>query len=420
MPMELPLSAEVLYILEALEKHGHRADVVGGCVRDFLMGKAPYDVDITTSASPEEMKAIFAKEKTVETGIKHGTLTVLVGGAPYEVTTYRVDGEYEDHRHPAEVLFTKNLAEDLARRDFTVNAMCYSPKNGLTDLYGGREDLEKGVIRAVGEAEKRFTEDALRILRGLRFSATLGFEIEEKTAAAMKKCAHLLSFVSAERVFAEWKKLLGGKDARRVLEGFAPVLSVAIPALAEIPVEQLPALDFLSAEERMLLLFALPPASPCCESRGEGEAQKGKIAAARFEKAALALRADKQFLKRGAQILAHFFDEDKKTEESLLHLLYYLGAEGAISVYRLRASLAGAEGSESREKILFRLSKLQALIETKPCVSVADLAVDGQAVSSLGYKGKRIGERLTDALFAVMGGRVENTQEALLSYLKEN
>ncbi len=399
----LNLNADALYIIEKLEKNGHRADAVGGCVRDFLMGKPPFDIDITTSASPEEMKAIFAGEKTVETGIKHGTLTVLVGGTPYEVTTYRVDGEYADHRHPAEVIFTKSLAEDLARRDFTVNAMCYSPKNGLTDLYGGREDLEKGIIRAVGEAEKRFTEDALRILRGLRFSATLGFEIEEKTAAAMRRCAHLLSFVSAERVLVEWNKLLGGGNAARILRDFAPVLAVAIPALSEIPMENLPPLDLLSAEERMLLLFALPVAG-----------SENKKAPARFEKAALALRAKTVTVRRGVEILSHLWDEDEKTEESLLHLLHYLGGEGAASVLRLRAALFPSE----KEAHLLRQSDLQALMEKNPCVRPSDLAIGGTEVAALGYKGREIGEKLTEALFAVMGGRVENEAAALLAYLK--
>lgn len=482
--MELTLSSDVLYIIESLEKHGHRADVVGGCVRDFLMGKAPFDIDITTSATPEQMKEIFASVRTVETGVKHGTLTVVLGGTPYEVTTYRVDGEYADHRHPEEVIFTETLSEDLARRDFTVNAMCYSPKNGLTDLYGGREDLEKGIIRAVGEAEKRFTEDALRILRGLRFSATLGFEIEEKTAAAMRKCAYLLSFVSAERVLVEWRKLLGGKDAHRVLTEFSEVLSVAIPALKKIPMHALPSMEGLTAEERMLLLFALPPLShhepqsgsiSCVQSThitgGEAdpyhESQRdsisrtahpsrplppeplserevaresvteGETAASRFEACALALRSDRASVRRGVQILSHLYDEDTGADESLCLLLHYVGEDGARSILRLRALLssnepqsgalscahnASAEADScllrtARPFHLCRLDDLEALIEKHPCTSLSDLAVDGQAIASLGYKGKAIGEALSRLLFAVMGGRVKNEREALITYL---
>ena len=399
--MEIRLCEDVLHIIEVLRRHGHRADAVGGCVRDFLMGKEPFDIDITTSAKPEEMKAIFAGEKTIETGIKHGTLTLLLHGVPYEITTYRVDGEYADHRHPTEVVFSETLAEDLARRDFTVNAMCYSPSEGLTDLYGGRRDLENKIIRAVGEAERRFTEDALRILRGLRFSATLGFAIEEETAAAMRKCAHLLSFVSAERVLVEWKKLLGGREARRVLSEYKEVLSVALPFLANVPTERLPDLENLSAEERMLLLFALMPSSE-------------ESLAARFEVAALALRSDRAFIRRGMAVLSHLFDVDKKDEESLCLLLHHLGEDGAKTVLSLRRALASAE---EREVAVSRMADLDRLIEKNPCVSLASLAVGGKELASVGLRGALIGEALAYLLAEVMGGRVENEARALLSHL---
>ena len=398
--MKIELNADVLYIIEVLRSHGHRADAVGGCVRDFLMGKEPFDIDITTSAKPEEMKRIFSGERTIETGIKHGTLTLLLNGTPYEITTYRVDGEYADHRHPEEVLFTETLSEDLARRDFTVNAMCYSPAAGLTDLYGGQTDLENKIIRAVGEAERRFTEDALRILRGLRFSATLGFSIEEKTAAAMRKCAHLLSFVSAERVLVEWKKLLGGKDAERILLEYRDVLSVALPFLSDVPIEKLPPIESLTAEERMLLLFAIMPPS-------------GREAAfvERFEKAALALRTDRAFLRRGSAILSYLFDMDAGNDESLCLLLYHLGADGAKSLLRLRIALSMADAS--------RMDALTALMEKNPCTSLASLAVSGKDLIALGLRGQDVGDALSYLLFEVMGGRVENEASALLSHLKK-
>ena len=410
--MKTKLNEDVLYIIKTLEAHGHRADAVGGCVRDFLMGKQPFDIDITTSARPEEMKAVFANERMIETGIKHGTLTLLLHGTPYEITTYRVDGEYADHRHPTEVIFTETLAEDLARRDFTVNAMCYSPHHGLTDLYGGREDLKNKIIRAVGEPEKRFTEDALRILRGLRFSATLGFAIEEATAAAMRKCAQLLSFVSAERIMVEWKKLLGGKDARRILLAFSDVLSVAIPALAEIPLSDLPDLGDLTAEERMLLLFALAPMPPSGRevAFAQQKTEGAYTIASRFEKAALALRSDRAFVRRGVSILSHLLDADMGNEESLCLLLYHLGKEGAKSALRIRIALSMANSD--------RLDALLSLIQKNPCTALSDLAVGGKEISALGYRGNLIGEALAYLLFEVMGGRVENTSEALLSHLK--
>ncbi len=421
--MQIKLCEDVLHIIEVLRLHGHRADAVGGCVRDFLMGKEPFDIDITTSAKPEEMKAIFAGEKTIETGIKHGTLTLILNGTPYEITTYRVDGEYADHRHPTEVIFSETLAEDLARRDFTVNAMCYSPSEGLTDLYGGRRDLENKIIRAVGEAERRFTEDALRILRGLRFSATLGFSIEEETAAAMRKCAHLLSFVSAERVLVEWRKLLGGKEARRVLTEYKEVLAAALPFLANVPIDRLPDIADLSAEERMLLLFAITPPSgrevAFAQQKTEGacvsvDSHDARYIVERFEKAALALRTDRAFLRRGSAILSHLFDADKKDEESLCLLLHHLGADGAKTVLALRLALASAE---EREAAASRMGELDRLIEKNPCVSLASLAVGGKELASVGLRGALIGEALSYLLFEVMGGRVENEEKALLSHL---
>lgn len=204
--MRIRLPEKVRIILEQLTAHGYEGYAVGGCVRDSLLGREPHDWDITTSASPWQVKALFSH--TFDTGIEHGTVTVLIGSEGFEVTTYRIDGEYTDSRHPREVQFTSSLREDLRRRDFTINAMAYSENAGLVDLFGGMQDLESGVIRCVGEAEERFGEDALRMLRAVRFSAQLGFEIEEKTAAAIRKLAPSLKKISAERIQSELVKLL--------------------------------------------------------------------------------------------------------------------------------------------------------------------------------------------------------------------
>ena len=204
--IEILIPAGAAKILRVLEDHGYEAYVVGGCVRDSLLGRNPHDWDITTSALPLQVKALF--RRTIDTGLKHGTVTILMDGEPFEVTTYRVDGEYLDGRHPSEVTFTASLQEDLQRRDFTINAMAYSEKKGLQDLFGGLPDLEKGLIRAVGDPAKRFGEDALRIMRAVRFAAQLGYEVEEDTVQAMKELAPTLSKISAERIAAELEKLL--------------------------------------------------------------------------------------------------------------------------------------------------------------------------------------------------------------------
>ena len=212
MIIDLPKNVE--NIIERLKEHGFEGFAVGGCVRDSLLKKTPTDWDITTDALPEDMKKIF--KKTFDTGIAHGTVTVLMDGVGYELTTYRVDGNYSDGRHPDSVSFSKSLSEDLCRRDFTINAMAYSHKKGIVDLFDGRKDLQNGIIRAVGDAKKRFDEDALRMLRAVRFAAQLGFKIDDDTFAAIKEKAKLLSNVSKERIFVELNKSLNGDFAQNI------------------------------------------------------------------------------------------------------------------------------------------------------------------------------------------------------------
>lgn len=212
MIIDLPKNVE--NIIGSLEEHGFEGFAVGGCVRDSLLKKTPKDWDITTDALPVDMKKIF--KKTFDTGIAHGTVTVLMDGVGYELTTYRIDGDYSDGRHPDSVSFSKNLSEDLCRRDFTINAMAYSNKKGIVDLFDGRKDLQNGIIRAVGDAKKRFDEDALRMLRAVRFAAQLGFKIDDDTFEAIKEKAKLLSNVSKERIFVELNKSLCGDFAQNI------------------------------------------------------------------------------------------------------------------------------------------------------------------------------------------------------------
>ena len=239
MKIEIPTGAA--YILQQLNKHGYEAYIVGGCVRDSLLGKQPNDWDITTSAKPEEVKAIF--HRTIDTGIQHGTVTVLVdreilddgSGSPashtdyaFEVTTYRVDGVYTDHRRPESVCFTASLEEDLKRRDFTINAMAYNPEQGVIDIFGGQKDLEKGIIRCVGEASERFDEDALRILRAVRFAAQLDFVIENQTREAMRDQAKFLKDISAERIYEDDRFEASGTAGGSVRAGTHQYISAGV------------------------------------------------------------------------------------------------------------------------------------------------------------------------------------------------
>lgn len=229
--MNVKISDEARLVIERLENSGHEGWCVGGCVRDSLLGREPNDWDVTTDATPEELKEIFRDFRTLDTGIAHGTVTVICGDVSIEVTTYRADGEYRDHRHPVAVRFSTSIADDLCRRDFTVNAMAYHPVRGLCDPFSGRVDLERKILRCVGEPERRFEEDALRILRCLRFAATLGFEIEAETARAVREKRELLSFVSTERIREELFKLLCGQNAERISGEYRDVLRPLLPSL---------------------------------------------------------------------------------------------------------------------------------------------------------------------------------------------
>ena len=219
----MTLPSQVHTALDRLKAAGWEAFVVGGAVRDALRGCAAGDWDITTDAEPEQVEQVFSGERLIETGLRHGTVTVLIDGLPLEITTYRVDGGYSDHRRPDSVTFTRSLRADLLRRDFTMNALAYNPQTGLVDICGGAEDLARGVVRCVGEPERRFREDGLRILRALRFASVLGFTIEPETAAAIHRCAELLRYLAAERVLSELTKLLCGQNAGAVLREFSDV-----------------------------------------------------------------------------------------------------------------------------------------------------------------------------------------------------
>lgn len=227
--MILPLPGPVLEALSRITSRGHEAYAVGGCVRDLLRGIKPHDYDICASCAPEEIHACFAGERMIDTGIRHGTVTVLLDGMPLEITAFRADGDYSDGRHPDSVRFTRSLAEDLRRRDFTVNAMAYHPDKGVTDLFGGRQDLRDRVVRCVGDAEARFTEDALRILRALRFAAQLDFSIEPSTARAMRALRGRLELVSRERVAEELLRMLRYPAAPDILNAFPDVFFAAMP-----------------------------------------------------------------------------------------------------------------------------------------------------------------------------------------------
>lgn len=254
---EFHIPEEVRYVLEQLNTAGQEAFCVGGCVRDTLLGLSPADWDVTTNALPEQIKICFPDCRLLETGIQHGTVTILVNGRPIETTTYRADGNYRDHRHPEQVAFSSTLEDDLARRDFTVNAMAYHPERGLVDVFGGEDDLQAGLLRCVGEPARRFEEDALRILRCLRFSSTLGFAIEPETERVLREKRDLLSFISRERIQEELVRLLEGEQAEQTLQRCPEVLLPLLPKLLPMSRHRVRRLLGTLGEQRFFALLAL-------------------------------------------------------------------------------------------------------------------------------------------------------------------
>lgn len=444
--MNLPVPVTAL--LNRLKEAGFSAYAVGGCVRDSLLGLQPHDWDICTSALPEQMQQVFQDFHTVETGLKHGTLTVIVNHEPYEVTTFRVDGDYTDHRHPDSVCFVDDLTQDLARRDFTVNAMAWSPDTGLADPFGGQQDLSAGLIRAVGNPEQRFDEDALRILRALRFAAVFGFEIESATSAALRKMAPDLSRVAGERIREELLKLLCGRAAGKILREYPDVLSEIIPEIRPMigydqqnhhhsydlwehtvrGVEGVPPDPVLRLT--MLLHDTGKPIVRTTDEKGEGHYfGHPKVSAEIAAKTAEVLHLDNAFRDRLCMLVLHH-DTPLRTQGGeintdrsfLLRRLNRFGEQNLRALFLIHCSDRIATGYSTSEREKARLAErtaaLDALLAEQPCFTLKDLAVNGRDLTAAGLKGKAVGEALQFLLEAVMDGKVPNEKAALLAYLQ--
>lgn len=431
---------EVKQVLHTLNGAGYEAFVVGGCVRDILRGVMPHDWDITTSALPEETMALFP-HFAIPTGLKHGTVTVLSGSYPCEVTTYRADGEYTDHRRPDGVTFTRSLREDLARRDFTVNAMAMDETGEVVDPFGGREDLRAHILRCVGEPAKRFSEDALRILRALRFAATLGFTIEEETKSAIFTLKDDLRFIAAERVREEVTKLLLGNHAEEILATFPAVLGVVIPEL-------LPAVGFdqrnchhcldvwghtaravgKAAKDSvirwvMLLHDLGKPDTFTVDEQGVGHfyghADQSEVIA---HQVVQRLRFDKASAQRIVRLVRYHDRPFALTEKSMTRALRKLGVEDAFALCAVKRAdnLAQHPDYHDRQGVIAEAeSIIRTVLEKDACFSLKHLAVDGNDLLSLGLRGKAIGQMLEELLTAVMDGEISNEKAALLETAKK-
>ena len=448
MNYSLILPAPVAELLACLKRAGFSAYAVGGCVRDSLLNLEPHDWDICTSALPEQMQEVFSGYHTVETGLKHGTLTVVANHVPYEVTTFRIDGDYTDHRHPDSVIFVDDLTKDLARRDFTVNAMAWSPDTGLQDPFGGRQDLAAKIIRCVGEPEQRFEEDALRVLRALRFAAVYDFEIEPATARALRKMAPDLKRIAGERIREELLRLLCGKAAGRILREYPEVLVQIIPEIGPMigynqqnhhhsydlwehtvrGIEGVPPDPVLRLT--MLLHDTGKPAVRTTDEKGECH-YKGhpKVSEEIARKTAETLHLDNAFRDRLCMLVRHH-DTPLRTENGsintnrpfLLRRLNRFGEADLRALFLIHRSDRIATGYTTAEREDIRLQErmkaLDALLAEQPCYTLKDLAVNGRDLTARGLKGKAVGETLQRLLEAVMDGETPNEKEALLNRIQ--
>lgn len=440
--MDIP--APVRQILQRLRERGFQAYAVGGCVRDTLLGRTPGDWDICTSALPQETEACFSDLRVIETGLKHGTVTVLLAGAPYEITTFRRDGDYLDHRRPEQVAFVSSLEEDLRRRDFTINAMALGLNGEVIDLFGGREDLDRRVIRCVGDPEQRFREDALRILRGLRFASQLEFTLEPDTAAAMERCKDLLALVSGERIYAEMTKLLVGPGAASVLERYGTILAGAFPEL-------LPAMGFLqrhpchnrdvwghtvealgySAPEPVirwaLLLHDL--GKPDCftlDEKGIGHFYGHPRRSEELAREILGrLHPDKNTAEAICTLVRHHDDGAPVERRAVRRWIGRYGPELLEQLLEVKRAdaLAHADLPRTRQRyeavLAFRDLTKQVLAE-EACFQVKDLAVSGKDLLAAGIApGPAVGRLLSLLLEDVLEDRCDNRREALLERLKD-
>ena len=435
--MELRLPQTVRGLLDRLESNGFEAWVVGGCVRDSLLGLTPHDWDVTTDALPGQVADCFADCRVIETGLRHGTVTVLASGEPYEITTFRVDGRYSDGRHPDKVEFVRSLREDLARRDFTVNAMAYSPRRGLADCFGGRADLDARLIRCVGDPDVRFGEDALRILRALRFASTYGFSIEERTAESLRANRERLRSVAAERIAAELNRLLTGRGAADQLGRFPEVFAVFLPELApmfgfeqrnphhdsDVWAHTLRALAQGTGELEVGLAILLHDCGkPRCftvDENGVGHFYGHAQVSAELARGALRrLRYDNATTARVVKLVLHHDTDLFPLPKRIRRLLHELGEELLWKLLAVKRADILAQAAAYREENLARLAEARAclervLAEGQRC-RLEDLALDGRDLLALGApEGRAVGECLRFLLDRVIDGGLENRREPL-------
>lgn len=440
--MKINIPSQVNNVLEILNQSHYSAFVVGGCIRDNYMGIEPKDWDVATSAKPGEIINLFKGWKVVTTGIEHGTVTLISEGFPIEVTTFRVDGKYSDNRHPEQISFTNSIEEDLNRRDFTINALAYSPKEGLIDPFFGMKDIDAGVIRAVGEGDKRFKEDALRILRGLRFAATLGFTIEEKTEEGIKENRALLKNIAFERINAEFCKLITGPSAGEILMKYKDVFSVFIPEIEgsfgfdqndkrhsyDLWEHTCRSVDFapLNVGVRLaILLYDLrKPETYSADGKGEGDFREHAATSSKIAKDIMErLKFDKRTSEEVLSLVSNHDIEMIPKNSHIKKILRDMGKDNFLRLLEVKRADIMAQSDIHREEKLAKISSCREIFDLimreRQCFRIEDLAVTGTTLIEEGYqKGPEIGKLLNAALTAVMEDEIINSKEVILGFLK--
>lgn len=432
-------------IINLLNSKGHKAYVVGGCVRDYILGKNGGDVDITTSAKSIVIEQILTEQgiKVVETGLKHGTVTAIIDSEQYEITTFRKDGEYEDNRHPQNVLFVDDVKEDLSRRDFTINAMAYNHSDGIVDLFGGKEDINNKLIRAVGNPNKRFNEDALRIMRAIRFSSVLGFEIEKETKKAVFDNKELLKNVSVERLYVELIKLLLGDNVLNVLSEYKDVIAVIIPELKQtFDCEQntpwhiynvydhiINAVNYAPKNEVIRLTMLLhdigKPLVKTTDSKGIDHFKTHAAAGAEIAKSVLKRFNVSNKIFDEVTTLVYYHQSIENVEKvKVKRWLSKLGEEYARDLFLVRIADLKAHNvvkTDYEIKMMYSfLEELDEIIARGDAVKISDLAVNGNDIKSLGYNGVEIGQKLNEILSLVVDDKLINDKNIIIKYIISN
>ena len=440
--MNIQVLDEVRFIIETLEISGYEAYAVGGCVRDAVLGKVPEDWDICTPALPEQVMRCFDGYHIIETGLKHGTITLMINHKPFEITTYRIDGIYSDNRHPDNVEFVSDLKDDLSRRDFTINAMAYNPTKGFADFFGGVSDIADRIIRCVGDADKRFQEDALRIMRALRFASVLGFGIEAETSDAVFRNSALLRNIAVERVSVELNKLIVGVNAGEVLLSYTPVIEVIIPEItAMVGFEQNTPYHHLDvwrhtvesavnapadAALRLTMLFhdiAKPQSYTEVDSVGHfyGHPQ---ISSDMAREILLRLKYDNNTIETVTQLILYHDTDVQPRRKHLKRWLNRVGEERFRQLLSIKRADAMAQSEVHRQEKLETLDEilpvLNEIIEQQQCFSLKDLAVTGRDLMAIGVpEGIMVGKVLNQLLDLVINESVENEREHLLEAARE-